>query len=117
MTTKNENPPFINIKPAQTMESSLSDITKQLLNDKKVRQLTAIDRKELEPLSSLAAYQKISGSKVIGNYLLENLLLRVSINRGGRREVVVVAKSYAQGASQDQQAGRLKRWLGFGGGI
>jgi len=90
------------------------EIVEAMFDENKIKMITELSDLEIKGLLKLNTLNEIifEGKKsVISNLCNEIMLLKVSKNRGGRREMIKAIFSNS-GGMQEESVGRFKRFLG-----
>ena len=131
MNKKNdENPPSVELKdlleglstsnmsedalpPASTVELT-HEIVETMFDESKLKMITDLSELEIKGILKLSLVNEIifGGKKsIISSMKNEIMLLKISKNRGGRREMIKAIYS-GSGASYDEPVSRFKRFIG-----
>lgn len=118
-----ENLPKLNLQDALAVmdedETELDKVLKLLLDPANIQHNTELSRNEITAFSILRALGKKYKLEVLDDFLKENLVLRVSKGRAGRKEWVKITSRQLAMADQNSQYGgpQPQSWRGrwFGG--
>ncbi len=112
-----EAPPTLNLSDAllsvEEERTELDKVLELLLDPKNIKHNTDLSKNEITAFSVLSTLARRHNLPVLSDFLAENLVLRVSKGRAGRKEWVKIVARHLQGDDmQEQQAhgiGRLFR--------
>lgn len=97
-------------------KTELDKVLELLLRPENIQHNTELSRNEILAFSVLTAMSKQYRLEVLRNWLAENLVLRVSKGRQGRKEWVKIVSRFGSypGGEFEQGRGGISRMFGFG---
>ena len=111
-----EQLPELNLSEALAVmeedKTELDKIFELMLSEKNIAHNTDLNQNEILAFSMLSMLARKHDLDALKMFLLENLQLRVSKGRKGRKEWVNIVSRYANTNEEDEMPGRLARMFG-----
>lgn len=95
----------------QDEKSQLDKIYEMLLDPKSIGHHTELTNREIQAFSVLSTLARKYDLGILQDFLVENLVLRVSKSRGGRKELVKMVSQFQAQEQAAEMPGKLGRFM------
>lgn len=113
--SETEKVPPIDIEEALSLvedeKSELDKVLELLLDQNNIQHNTELNKREITAFSVLATIAKKYDLSVLNGFLKENLVLRVSKGRAGRKEWVKIVARHLDHQMEEEEKKGSSRWF------